>query len=200
MQDKSNSTEQRQKNTHTVLTVFFVVIFMVALSFAAVPAYRLFCQVTGFGGTPQISESLPNVTIDRNITVKFNADTNAKLPWQFKPEQREIQVKLGQRGITAYHAQNVAQIPVTGTAIYNVTPLKAGKYFHKIQCFCFEEQTLNPGEDIDMPVLFYVDPALNDDPNMQDITTITLSYTFFPADSKALEDALEAYYNDTTEH
>lgn len=184
-----------RKNALTGLIVLGVVIGMLGLSFAAVPMYSLFCRVTGFGGTTQTAQALPGQIIDRTITIKFNADISPNMPWDFHPEQREIDVKLGQRGFTAYRAVNKAGIPVTGTALYNVTPLKAGQYFHKIQCFCFDEQTLAPNENVSMPVLFYVDPSMNDDPNMNDVHTITLSYTFYPADSKALEDALEAFYD-----
>lgn len=185
-----------QKNIRTGIVVLAVVLGMIGLSFAAVPLYSLFCRVTGFGGTTQTAQALPGRVLDRVVTIKFNADTNPHLPWDFTPDMREIDVRLGQRGLTAYTAHNTAEIPVTGTAIYNVTPLKAGQYFHKIQCFCFDEQTLAAGENMTMPVLFYVDPAMDDDPNMQDVKTITLSYTFYSADSKALEEALEAFYNE----
>jgi cytochrome c oxidase assembly protein subunit 11 len=185
----------RRKNARTGLTVLAVVVGMVGVSFAAVPLYDLFCRVTGFGGTTQTAEALPGVVLDRTVTINFNADTDRGMPWNFEPEQRRIDVKLGQKGLTAYHAHNNATTPVTGTAVYNVTPLKAGKYFHKIQCFCFGEQTLKPGEDVAMPVMFFVDPKMNDDPNMDDVKTITLSYTFYKAESQALDQALEVYYN-----
>ena len=188
--------ELTRKNARTGLMVVLVVVVMVGVSFASVPLYDLFCRVTGFGGTTQTAETLPNQVIDREITIQFNADTNRDLPWDFVPEERSIKVKLGQRGLTAYIARNRQQHPTVGTALYNVTPLKAGKYFHKIQCFCFDEQVLAPNEEVSMPVLFYVDPALNDDPNMNDVHTITLSYSFFPAASKALEEALDAFYNE----
>lgn len=187
-----------KKNARTGFIVLGCVVLMVGISFAAVPAYKLFCQVTGFGGTTQRSEDLPEVVLDREVTIKFNADTGRNMPWEFRPEQREIAVKLGQRGFTSYFSHNKTGKPVTGTAIYNVTPLKAGKYFHKIQCFCFDEQTLQPGEKMTMPVLFYVDPKLDEDPNMQDVKTITLSYTFFKTETKELEDALEGFYNSET--
>lgn len=186
-----------QKNARTGLIVLAVVVGMIGLSFAAVPMYRLFCQVTGFGGTTQTAESLPDVVLDRTMTINFNADTAQNFGWDFTPEMRRIDVQLGARGLTAFRARNPENVPTTGTALYNVTPLKAGKYFHKIQCFCFDEQTLQPGEDVSMPVLFYVDPAMNDDPNMNDVKVITLSYTFYPAGSKTLDDALEAFYDGT---
>lgn len=188
--------ELNRKNARTGLIVIFVVIGMVGLSFASVPLYSLFCQITGFGGTTQTAEALPDRVVDRTVTIQFNADTNKNLPWYFAPEQRSIDVKLGQRGLTAFIARNKTDQATAGTAIYNVTPLKAGKYFHKIQCFCFDEQILQPEQEVSMPVLFFVDPAMNDDPNLNDVHTITLSYSFYPAESKALDDALEALYND----
>lgn len=169
---------------------------MIGASFAAVPLYRLFCQVTGFGGTTQVSDSAPREVLDRVVTVKFDSATGPNLPWRFGPDQREIVVKLGQQAIASYHAHNRAAKPVTGTAVYNVTPLKAGKYFNKIECFCFGLQTLEPGQTVTMPVVFYVDPAMDKDPNMAEVTTITLSYTFFEADSPELEKAMERFYNE----
>ena len=190
--------EMTKKNARLGLTVLAVAIGMIGMSYAFVPLYDLFCRVTGIGGTTQVSESLPDHILDRKITVKFNAQTNRNLPWDFKPSMREISVQLGQRGITAYTAENKMRRPTAGTAVYNVTPLKVGKYFHKIQCFCFDEQILKSGEKVDMPLLFYIDPAMNDDPLMEDVDTITLSYTFFKAESEELDQALEAFYNDET--
>ena len=187
--------EMARKNAKVGLTVLTVVFGMAGLAYASVPLYDLFCRVTGFGGTTQISETLPDTVLERKITVQFNADRHRDLAWDFKPEQRSVEVQIGQKGLTAYSARNTANTATTGTAIYNVTPLKAGKYFHKIQCFCFDEQTLAPGEEVSMPVLFYIDPAMDEDPNMNDVNTITLSYTFFKAESKELEDGLEAFYN-----
>ncbi len=186
------------KNTRTLLSVFAVVFAMVGLAFASVPLYDLFCRVTGFGGTTQVG-GVPDKILEREIRVTFNADTSPRLPWRFKPEQRDITVKIGQEALIAYHASNKADTPTAGTAIYNVTPPKAGKYFHKTQCFCFDEQVLVPGQEMNMPVIFYIDPSLADDPNMDEVRQITLSYSFFPAESKELEDALEAFYNDTSE-
>jgi cytochrome c oxidase assembly protein subunit 11 len=189
-------TDLIRKNARTGLAVVVAVLVMAGLSFAAVPMYDLFCRMTGFDGTTQKAEALPDTILDRTITVQFNAETGRNMMWDFKPEMREIKVKLGEKGITAFHARNSAAKPTAGTAIYNVTPLKAGKYFQKIQCFCFDEQVLQPGQDVSMPVLFFVDPKMNDDPNMDDVTTINLSYTFYPAESKDLEDALEGFYNE----
>lgn len=199
MTSQKDQKELNKKNARVGLVVFCVVAGMVGLSFGSVPLYNLFCSVTGFGGTTQISETLPDNILNRSVTVKFNADTARGMPWEFEPEMREIDVKLGERGLTAYRARNKMPVATSGTAIYNVTPLKAGKYFHKIQCFCFDEQTLKGGEEVSMPVLFYVDPKMNEDPNMDDVKAITLSYTFFKAETKALEDALEGFYNDETD-
>ena len=187
--------EMAKKNARLGLVVLGVVLGMAGLAYASVPLYDLFCRVTGFGGTTQVADALPDTVLDRIVTVKFNADTDPTLLWNFEPQQRSIEVKLGQKGITAYTAANKTSQPLTGTAIYNVTPLKAGKYFHKIQCFCFDEQTLNAKQEVDMPVFFYIDPAMNDDPNMNDVENITLSYTFFRAESEELDQALEGFYN-----
>jgi cytochrome c oxidase assembly protein subunit 11 len=192
--DTDPHAEMARKNARLGRTVLAVVVFMIGMAYASVPLYDAFCRVTGFGGTTQVSESLPDTIIDRTITIKFNADTDPNTPWQFKPEQRSIDVKLGQRGLTAFNAKNTAKQPTAGTALYNVTPLKAGKYFHKIQCFCFDEQILTAGEEMNMPVLFYVDPEMNDDPNLDDVSTITLSYTFFSAESEELDKALDEFY------
>lgn len=184
-----------RKNARTGLLVLGVVAFMIGLSFASVPLYTMFCKVTGWGGTTQTAQALPGNILERRVLIKFNADTGRNMHWEFKPEQREISVRLGERGFTAFYAHNLAVKASGGTALYNVTPLKAGKYFHKIQCFCFDEQILQPGERVSMPVLFFIDPAMDTDPNMQDVETITLSYTFFPAQSQELDAALEAFYN-----
>lgn len=185
------------KNTKTLSLILLVVAAMVGLAFASVPLYNLFCSVTGFGGTTQRADAPPPTgeIIDRDITIKFNADTSPTLPWDFKPDQHEIKVKIGQQGLVSYLAHNRLKTPTMGTAVYNVTPSKAGKYFHKIQCFCFDNQTLTPGQSMHMPVVFYVDPALATDRNMDDVKTITLSYTFFPAESAELDQALEDFYN-----
>jgi cytochrome c oxidase assembly protein subunit 11 len=183
------------KNTKTLLSVFGIVVLMIGLAFASVPLYRLFCQVTGFGGTTMVAEKLPDKIIDRDITIKFDANVSRNLNWAFRPEKHQETVKLGQQGLIAFLARNRASQPTAGTAVYNVTPNKAGKYFQKIQCFCFGDQTLNPGQEMPMPVMFFVDPKLAEDPNMDDVKTITLSYTFFPAESEELDKALEAFYN-----
>lgn len=185
-----------KKNKRIGLIVLAVTCIMIGMSFAAVPLYSLFCQVTGYGGTTQTADSLPDTVLaDRTITIRFNTDIAPDLPWDFKAERHSIKVNPGQKGLISYHAKNHADVPVAGAAIYNVTPLKAGPYFHKIQCFCFEEQILQPDQETAMPVMFYVDPSIADDPALNEVKTITLSYTFFKTDTDALEQALEDFYN-----
>lgn len=185
------------KNTRTLLMVFGIVFAMVGLAFASVPLYDLFCRATGFGGTTQIAANVPSESeiLDRKIIVQFNGDTNRGLPWSFRPEHHSMTVNIGKQGLINFIARNDANTPTVGTAVYNVTPAKAGKYFHKTQCFCFDEQLLPPHQSMNMPVAFFIDPSIADDRSMDDVKTITLSYTFFEAESKALDDALEAFYN-----
>lgn len=171
---------QRTKNGKVAVVLVAVVAAMGGLSFAAVPLYQLFCQVTGYGGTPNLDVAEAPVQIsDRVITVQFDANTNAELPWNFKPSQRQVTVRLGERKLAFYTAENLSGQTVTGTATFNVTPYKVGPYFSKIDCFCFTEQTLAPGQEVAMPVEFFVDPEIFNDPNTREVTTITLSYTFF---------------------
>jgi cytochrome c oxidase assembly protein subunit 11 len=154
----------------------------VGLAFASVPLYRMFCQVTGYGGTTQRAEHAPAEAGERVVTVHFNADiAGTNLPWTFTPDQNEVTVRVGEERLIYYRAVNHSNAPVTGTATFNVTPAKAGIYFQKIQCFCFSEQTLAAGESVDMPVSFFVDPDIAKDPNTRDLRNITLSYTFFRA-------------------
>ena len=190
-------TEQdvHNKNTKTLLIIFGVVFGMVALAFASVPLYNIFCRVTGFGGTTQVSQALPDRVLDREMTVRFTTGVNAKLPWTFEAEMSEVKLKIGQDALINFVARNNGDQPMAGTAIYNVTPLKVGKYFQKTQCFCFDYQIIKPGEKINMPVVFFIDPSIDEDPNMEDISTITLSYTFFKADSRELDEAMETFYN-----
>jgi cytochrome c oxidase assembly protein subunit 11 len=168
-----------KKNLRTALMCVAVVAGMVGLSFASVPLYRIFCQVTGLGGTPGVSAEAPAQATDIDFHVRFDANVSPKLGWAFKPVQHQIDLKLGEERLAFYEATNLTDKPITGTATFNVTPLKVGEYFVKIDCFCFTEQTLLPGETVQMPVSFYVDPAILDDPNANEVETITLSYTFF---------------------
>jgi cytochrome c oxidase assembly protein subunit 11 len=155
---------------------------MAGVSFAAVPLYRWFCQVTGYGGTTQRAEHAPDQAEDRWVTVRLDANVAGNgLPWRFEPVERSVRVRVGEERIVFYRATNEARVATTGTATFNVTPHKAGVHFRKIACFCFAEQTLDPGQSVDMPVSFFVDPALLADRSTADVTTITLSYTFFRA-------------------
>lgn len=185
------------KNTKLLLSIFGIVILMIGVSFASVPLYDLFCKTTGFGGTTQVSDAAPaeDEILEREVTIRFNGDTNRNLNWAFKPERNKVTLNVGQQGLITFKAKNNDSLPVAGTAVYNVTPAKAGQYFHKTQCFCFDAQTLTPNQEMDMPVLFYIDPKMAEDRNMDDVKTITLSYSFFKSDSKELDSALEAFYN-----
>ena len=156
---------------------------MTGLGYASVPLYEAFCQATGFGGTTQRADVAPGaVTTGKRISIRFDANHTPSLPWEFKPERTSEPVTLGEREIAFFTAKNLSDKPVTGRATFNVTPTQAGKYFNKIQCFCFTEQTLLPGKQVRMPVTFYVDPKIADDPDAKDIEEITLSYTFSPID------------------
>jgi cytochrome c oxidase assembly protein subunit 11 len=192
------TTGLQDKNRKTMAVTLGVVAGMVVLSFASVPLYKKLCQVTGWGGTTQMVEANPNAgkAYGRDITVRFSASVNRDMPWTFRPDLNAVHLKVGQDGIISFRAKNNAAVPVAGTAVYNVTPLKAGKYFFKTQCFCFGEQVLNSGEEVNMPVTFFVDPAIMDDPEMKDVGTITLSYTFFRHNSEALDKAVEKFYNE----
>ncbi|XP_021278445.1 cytochrome c oxidase assembly protein COX11, mitochondrial [Herrania umbratica] len=180
------SKEKKSKKTLLYLTA--LVFAMVGSSYAAVPLYRRFCQATGYGGTVQRRESVEEkiarhakdgTVATREIVVQFNADVADGMPWKFIPTQREVRVKPGESALAFYTAENRSSTPITGVSTYNVTPMKAAVYFNKIQCFCFEEQRLLPGEQIDMPVFFYIDPEFETDPRMDGINNLILSYTFF---------------------
>ena len=162
----------------TALTLLSIVVIMVGLSFAAVPFYDWFCRVTGYGGTTAVAAEASQNSIDRTITVRFDASLAAGMPWTFKPEVTAMKVKIGENGLAFFEASNPTDQTVAGTASYNVAPYSAGSYFVKVHCFCFEQQILQPGERVDMPVSFYVDPSILDDPDAKDLKEITLSYTF----------------------
>jgi len=173
---------QREKTT--MLYVVSLWILTVGLSYAAVPLYRIYCQKTGYGGTTQKghdTEKVENMKAkkDRVLTIKFNADTAATMQWNFKPQQAEVNLYAGETALAFYTARNPTPKPIDGISTYNVVPFEAGQYFNKIQCFCFEEQRLNPNEEVDMPVFFYIDPEYLEDPYLEKTDTITLSYTFF---------------------
>jgi cytochrome c oxidase assembly protein subunit 11 len=169
----------RRSNARFALPLVAIVLGMLGMSFAAVPLYRVFCAVTGYGGTPQIGPEASRSVSAQTITVRFNADTSPDLPWRFEPGQKQVTLRLGEQQVAFYTARNETSEPVTGIALYNVTPDKVGKYFHKTACFCFNQQTLAPGQQMQLPVSFWVDPAIAADPSTADVKTITLSYTFF---------------------
>ena len=177
---------QLSRNARTGVIMFAIVFGMVGVAYGSVPLYRMFCQLTGFAGTPQIAEGAQAPgAVNRTISIRFDANTDSQLPWTFRPEQQHVTIPIGQRSMAFYEARNDAGVPVTGQASFNVTPSQAGRYFTKIQCFCFNEQTLQPFQDVRMPVTFYVDPAILDDPDARDISEITLSYTFYKVDRRA---------------
>jgi cytochrome c oxidase assembly protein subunit 11 len=178
-------TRRKHRNLSMGLICAGVIGGMVAMSFAAVPLYYAFCAATGYAGTPQIGPETSATISNQTIVVRFNADTHPSLPWRFVPEQHEVTVKLGEEKVAFYAAKNLDDVPVTGIATYNVTPDKIGKYFHKTACFCFNQQTLAPNQDMQFPLSFWVDPAIANDPATKDVKTITLSYTFF----RSLDDA-----------
>jgi cytochrome c oxidase assembly protein subunit 11 len=199
MTDKNKDPNQKYhdelvaKNQRVGLYVLGIVAFMIGLSFASVPLYDMFCRITGFGGTTQIlaeGAGLPDrIETSRTVKVNFNADTGTNMPWAFEADQRSISVHPGQQALISFTGRNITDEPVTGTAIYNVSPPIAGGYFYKTQCFCFERQTLQPGEEMKFPVTFFIDPDFVDDIDMEDVHTITLSYTFYISDSQELEKA-----------
>ena len=173
-----------RRNGRTAGLAALLALAMVGLAFASVPLYRMFCQVTGFGGTPlRASEADASLRdTGKIVSVRFDANTNSALPWEFKPERHTDRVAIGARKMAFYTAKNLSDKPITGTATFNVTPSQAGQYFTKIQCFCFTEQTLKPGEEVRMPVIYFVDPKILDDADGRKISEITLSYTFYPVD------------------
>ena len=167
-----------------------LVVAMVGMAYAAVPLYDLFCRVTGYGGTTQIAQYDAGQILDREITVRFDASKARDMPWTFEPLQTSMTVRVGETALAFYRATNTSDQPVTGMANYNVTPFKMGPYFSKLECFCFAEQTLQPGQSMDMPVIFFVDPVMDTENRLDDVTTVTLSYTFWNAgDDRAYDTA-----------
>ena len=178
-------TDPRKERSNRLVAGVCLAFFggMVGMAYAAVPLYAMFCQVTGYGGTTQRVEQYSDRVLDRKITVRFDANTSG-LPWDFKPVARAMTMKVGETAQAHYTATNLFDTPTAGRATFNVTPELAGSYFNKVECFCFTDTTLKPGETLDMPVVFYVDPDIADVPELKDITTITLSYTFFPIEEE----------------
>jgi cytochrome c oxidase assembly protein subunit 11 len=169
------------RNARLAWSLVGVVGGMLALAYASVPLYEMFCRVTGFGGTPIVAQAGDRQLLDRTVKVRFDSNVDPNLPWRFQPLEREIKVQLGEEKLVFYRATNVSQRPIVGTATYNVTPEPAGPWFNKVQCFCFNEQLLQPGQSVDMPVVFFVDPDMDKDRRYDNVRTITLSYTFFEA-------------------
>ncbi len=173
-----------------------LVTVMLSLSFAAVPLYDWFCRVTGYGGTPLEADAGSDIILDKTIKVRFDANIERDMPWEFKPAEREVEIKIGETGLAFYEAYNPTDRPVAGSASFNVTPYSAGEYFIKIDCFCFEEQVLEPGQRVDMPVTFYVDPEIVDGGEASYVKTITLSYTFYEIDLPATDVTLAPVSSD----
>lgn len=182
----STASLARAKRRTGILAALMAVA-MIGLAYAAVPLYRMFCQVTGFGGTTGRAEALPSAAATRavagrTIKVRFDGNIAPGLPWRFRPKQVDVTIPIGQKRLAYYQASNLGNVPITGRAVFNVSPDTAGAYFRKIECFCFTEQTLKAGETVDMPVTWFIDPAILDDPDARKIDEITLSYTFYPVD------------------
>lgn len=208
-QSAQRLADMQRKNRNVLAWALAVVLGTVGLSYASVPLYRIFCQVTGFGGTVRRVDVAPvgkvdddnddseefienRIVQDRPLNIRFNADVSARVPWRFKPLQSEVVVLPGETALAFYLAENKSDSSVTGIATYNIAPAKAAIYFNKVQCFCFDEQRLKPGEELDMPVFFYIDPDFAVDPTMSDVFDITLSYTFFRAEDVTPEQLLQA--------
>ncbi|MEM1286952.1 MAG: cytochrome c oxidase assembly protein [Pseudomonadota bacterium] len=176
------------KTKKTALSLATFAVFMVGVAYAAVPLYELFCRVTGFGGTTQVADVAPAEILDQTIKVRFDGNVAAGVPWDLEPGEVEVEVQLGAIHETFYTATSIAQLPTWGTATFNVSPPQVGAYFNKMHCFCFELQELAGGESMDMGVVFFVDPAILNDPVAANVDTITLSYTMFSADAPIVED------------
>jgi len=177
--DKTQDKNGKSNGRVAVICIAFVA-GMVGMSYAAVPFYEMFCRVTGYGGTTQRVDQYSDRVLDQKVTIRFDANTSSGLPWKFEPVARDITIKIGETAQAHYTAQNISDKPTAGRATFNVTPELAGGYFNKVECFCFTDTTLQPGETLDMPVVFYVDPDIVNVPELKDVKTITLSYTFFP--------------------
>jgi cytochrome c oxidase assembly protein subunit 11 len=177
-------TAAAHRNRRTAALLGIVALGFLTLAFASVPLYRMFCELTGFDGTPLRAEKAPGAVAGQ-IGVRFDANISPSLPWRFEPVQQRVRIAPGARTQILYRATNLTARPITGQAVFNVSPATAGQYFNKIECFCFTEQTLKGGESVDMPVTFYVDPKIRDDDDTKDLDEITLSYTFYPVENSA---------------
>ena len=178
MSTAQNQNNLKAQNKKVIFIIFFIGMLMLSLSYAAVPLYDIFCRVTGFGGTTQIASSAPGSTGHPNINIRFESNITDSLNWDFYSKTKTVKIPMGEEKTIYYFAKNLSDEPIVGTATFNVTPAKAGQYFMKIDCFCFVEQLLNPGESMNMPVTFFIDPDLYKDENVQEVNEITLSYTF----------------------
>ena len=186
------------KNARLAWSLAAAVGGMLALAYAASPLYDMFCRATGFGGTPQVAQEGERPILSRTVNVRFDSNVDANLPWRFAPLEREVKVKLGEERLVHYRVTNVSQRPIVGTSTYNVTPETAGAWFNKLQCFCFTEQLLLPGQSMDMPVVFFVDPEMDKDRRYDNIRTVTLSYTFFEAKTERAKTLLGSVPADAT--
>ena len=178
MSTAQNQNNLKAQNKKVIFIITFIGMLMLSLSYAAVPLYDIFCRVTGFGGTTQIASSAPGSTGHPNINIRFESNITDSLNWDFYSKTKTVKIPMGEEKTIYYFAKNLSDEPIVGTATFNVTPAKAGQYFMKIDCFCFVEQLLNPGESMNMPVTFFIDPDLYKDENVQEVNKITLSYTF----------------------
>ena len=178
MSTAQNQNNLKAQNKKVILIISFIGMLMLSLSYAAAPLYDIFCRVTGFGGTTQIASSAPGSTGHPNINIRFESNITDSLNWDFYSKTKTVKIPMGEEKTIYYFAKNLSDEPIVGTATFNVTPAKAGQYFMKIDCFCFVEQLLNPGESMNMPVTFFIDPDLYKDENVQEVNEITLSYTF----------------------
>jgi cytochrome c oxidase assembly protein subunit 11 len=180
-----------RRNIRTLAFLGAFVAGMGGLAYASVPLYEIFCRVTGYGGTTQVAAVESNEVVDRTLTIRFDSNVNPALGWAFDPVLKSMDLKVGENALAFYQAENESDEAIVGTATFNVTPDKAGLYFNKVECFCFTEQVLKPGQRVDMPVSFFIDPTIVEDPNLDDVTTITLSYTFFRAEDQSAAEGIE---------
>lgn len=193
----SQNQQKTSGNKNVVLPLIGLVVFMTVGAFASVPFYNWFCKVTGYGGTTAEASSAPDTILDQTIKIRFDASLASGMPWEFKPAQYNMEIKIGEVGLAFYEAYNPTDRVVAGTASYNVSPFTAGAFFSKIDCFCFTEQVLQPGERVMMPVTFYIDPEIVDDPDAKLVQSITLSYTFYETDLPVEQATLETNNEDT---
>ena len=184
----NNENALKAQNKKSIIIISFIVLFMLSLSFAAVPLYDIFCRVTGFGGTTQIASTAPGSTGHPDINVRFESSTSSSLNWDFFAKSKVVTIPIGKEKTIFYFAKNLSDKPIVGTATFNETPAKVGQYFMKIDCFCFVEQLLKPGESMNMPVTFFIDPDIYKDENVKEVNEITLSYTFMKSMDQSLLD------------